>query len=44
VFHHCGGNACCAAAFGKGNLKTVAEVIAEIYEPVTLVIIEEQDR
>ncbi|MEE9304118.1 MAG: PriCT-2 domain-containing protein [Thiotrichaceae bacterium] len=43
VFHHCHGNGCCAVAFGKGNLDTIAQRIAEVYEPERLVIIREQD-
>ncbi len=43
VFHHCHGNACCAAAFGKSNLGKVAKEIADVYQPARLVIIREQD-
>ncbi len=43
VFHHSKGNACCAAAFGKSQLKKVAHAIADVYRPERLVIIREQD-
>ena len=43
VFHHAGGNACCAAAFGKGNLDKVARQVADIYKPERIVIIRELD-
>jgi putative DNA primase/helicase len=43
VFHHCAGNACCAAAFGKGNLDNVAHAIAKVYGPDRLVIVRERD-
>ena len=44
VFHHYGGNACCATAFGKGNLDTVANQVAESFQPEKLVILLEQDQ
>jgi len=43
VFHHGSGNGCCAAAFGKGNMEKVAEVIEKIYQPKKLVITQEFD-
>ncbi|HEB87320.1 MAG TPA: hypothetical protein ENI68_09950 [Gammaproteobacteria bacterium] len=43
VFHHYGGNACCAASFGKGNLDTVAHKLAEAYAPREIVILRERD-
>ena len=44
VFHHFAGNACCAAAFGKGNLNTVAKTVAETYEPARICILRECDQ
>ena len=43
VFHHCHGNACAAAAFGKSNLNKAAQEIARVYRPERLVIVREQD-
>jgi len=43
VFHHYGGNACCTASFGKGNLDTVAHKLAEAYAPREIVILRERD-
>ncbi len=43
VFHHFKGNACAAAAFGKGNLDNVAARIAEIYDPIQLRVLREID-
>jgi len=43
VFHHFHGNACCATSFGKGNLHTVAQKVAETYAPARLYVLREQD-
>ena len=41
VFHH--HKEMCARAFGKGNMRKVAEQISEHYSPKEIVILEEQD-
>ena len=43
VFHHSRGNAVCAAAFGKGNMERLAEIIAAHHAPDEITILEEQD-
>lgn len=43
VFHHLEGNGVAAAAFGKGNLDTVAQKLAEVYQPEKIRILREQD-
>jgi len=43
VFHHQAGNGVCAAAFGKGNLSTVAHRLAHEYAPREIIILREQD-
>jgi len=43
VFHHMQGNGVAAAAFGKGNLDKVAQVIAAFYQPDKLTILRECD-
>jgi len=43
VFHHYGGNACCAVAFGKGNLDTAALRLADKFAPREIIILREQD-
>lgn len=44
VFHHYHGNACCATAFGKSNLDTVATQMADTYQPDRIYILREQDK
>ena len=43
VFHHHGGAAVCAAAFGKHQLEKVAQAVAEIHQPNELIILKEVD-
>jgi len=43
VFDHQDGNGVCACSFGKGNLENVAELIAEAYDPVEIVVLNEVD-
>jgi len=43
VFHHQAGNGVCAAAFGKGNLDTVAHRLAEVFAPREIIILRERD-
>lgn len=44
VFHHHRGNAVCAAAFGKANLDPAAEILAQVFAPLEITILVEQDR
>ncbi len=43
VFHHNNGNAVCAAAFGKHNLRASAEMLGEIFEPDLITVLAECD-
>jgi hypothetical protein len=43
VFHHQKGNGVCAASFGKGRQKEVAELIEQAYQPDEIVILLEDD-
>lgn len=43
VFHHHGGNAVCAAAFGKSNLDPAAEILSRVFAPPEITILEERD-
>ena len=43
VFHHHGGAAVCAAAFGKSQLDKVAQKVAEIHQPDEIIILREVD-
>jgi len=44
VFHHGNGNACCAIAFGKSGLDTLADFIATVHGPDRVFILDEDDR
>lgn len=44
VFHHQRGHGICAASFGKSNLDTVANKLAQIHNPDEIVILREVDR
>ena len=44
VFHHSKGNAVCAVAFGKGNMRKLAQIIADHHDPDEITILEEQDK
>ena len=43
VFHHHKGNAVCAASFGKGRQLEVTDLIAQVYQPDEIIILEEVD-
>ena len=43
VFHHQDGNGVCAASFGRGRQKEVAELIDETFKPKEVIILKEQD-
>ena len=43
VFHHQNGNGVCACSFGKSNLNNTANLIAEIYKPKEITILQEDD-
>lgn len=42
VFHHHRGNAVCAVAFGKSNLRHAAEILSTVFAPSMVVILEER--
>jgi hypothetical protein len=43
VFHHHNGAAVCGVAFGKQNLISTAEMLARIFAPPEVVVLQEQD-
>lgn len=43
VFHHTNGQGCCAVAFGKSNLVSLAQEINRIYSPKAVCFISERD-
>jgi hypothetical protein len=42
VFHHLKGNAVCGVAFGKSNLDQTAAILARVFDPHEILILEEQ--
>lgn len=41
VFHHYHGNACAFAACGKSSMDTLAQAVAEAYQPDTIIVLED---
>ena len=44
VFHHHRGNAMCPVAFGKHNLMPTAEILARVFSPDEISVLQEQDQ